>query len=56
VMQAQARQLPTLELADRRLIEARQGFQRALRQAGLASPFVAFSADSDKLRGDLGLD
>jgi hypothetical protein len=55
-MQTQAWQLPSLELADRRLIEARQRFQRPLRQAGLASPFVGFSADSDKLVGDLGLD
>jgi hypothetical protein len=54
-MQAQAREPPSLELADRRLIDPRQRLQRALRQARSTAPFVGFVANPDQLLGDFGL-
>jgi hypothetical protein len=54
-MQAQAGQTSSLELADRRLIDARQRLHGALRQAGATAPLVPLAADPDKLLGDDGL-
>jgi hypothetical protein len=56
MMQAQARKLPSLELADRRLIETRLRLHLALRQARLPSPLIGFRPDPDQLLGDLWLE
>jgi hypothetical protein len=56
VVQAEPREASLLELADRRLIDACQGFDRTLRQARPTTPFVRFAADPNQLIGNIGLE
>jgi hypothetical protein len=54
-MQAEAGKTPSLELANRRLIDARKGLHRALGQARPATPFVCFAANPDQFLGHVRL-
>jgi len=56
VMQAEPREASLLELADRRLVDARQRLHRALRQSRPTTPLVRFTADPNQLIGDIGLE
>jgi hypothetical protein len=54
MMQPQARQPASLELADRRLVEAGKGFHLPLRQPGPMTPFAPFRPNPSQLLVDFG--
>jgi hypothetical protein len=49
MMQPQPGQASFLELADRRLVDAREGLHGPLRQSRPTTPFVCFAADPNQL-------